>query len=467
MNKQLLTACLLAACVAVSAQTKNGGISADMMKKIESNVAATPAERAIRNAIATNSITDLAKSPSSLGYIDTHFSDETTKQSIHDQKSSGRCWMFSGFNVLRSRFAAAHNDTLAVEFSHSYLFFYDQLEKANLFLQGTIDNASKPVSDPDVRFFFKSPLSDGGTFCGVADLADKYGLVPKSVMPETYQSNNTKLMAQLIERKLREFGLELRKMVAEKKKANAIQDRKTQMLGVVYKMLSSTLGEPVKEFSYAHVNKHGKTMGETKTYTPLSFYKETVKSPLNGSFVMLMNDPRNPYYKVYEVEYDRHTYDGHNWKYINLPMEDIEKIAIASIKANRKMYSSYDVSKFLDRTRGYMDLNNFDYGSMFGVEFPMSKAERIETFDSGSTHAMTLSAVDLDKDGKPVKWAVENSWGAASGQNGIYIMTDEWFREYMFRLVVEREYVPADILKIENEKPLKLTYDDPLFTPEN
>ena len=467
MNKQLLTACLLAACVAASAQTKNGGISADMMKKIESNVAATPAERAIRNAIATNSITDLAKSPSSLGYIDTHFSDETTKQSIHDQKSSGRCWMFSGFNVLRSRFAAAHNDTLAVEFSHSYLFFYDQLEKANLFLQGTIDNASKPVSDPDVRFFFKSPLSDGGTFCGVADLADKYGLVPKSVMPETYQSNNTKLMAQLIERKLREFGLELRKMVAEKKKANAIQDRKTQMLGVVYKMLSSTLGEPVKEFSYAHVNKHGKTMGETKTYTPLSFYKETVKSPLNGSFVMLMNDPRNPYYKVYEVEYDRHTYDGHNWKYINLPMEDIEKIAIASIKANRKMYSSYDVSKFLDRTRGYMDLNNFDYGSMFGVEFPMSKAERIETFDSGSTHAMTLSAVDLDKDGNPVKWAVENSWGAASGQNGIYIMTDEWFREYMFRLVVEREYVPADILKIENEKPLRLTYDDPLFTPEN
>lgn len=467
MKKQILTACLLAACVAVSAQTKNGGISADMLKQIESNVASTPAERALRNAIATNAIADLAKSPSSLGTIDTNFSNETTKQSIHDQKSSGRCWMFSGFNVLRSRFAAAHNDTLAVEFSHSYLFFYDQLEKANLFLQGTIDNASKPVSDPDVRFFFKSPLSDGGTFCGVADLADKYGLVPKSVMPETYQSNNTKLMAQLIERKLREFGLELRKMVAEKKKANAIQDRKTQMLGVVYKMLSSTLGEPVKEFSYAHVNKHGKTMGETKTYTPLSFYKETVKSPLNGSFVMLMNDPRNPYYKVYEVEYDRHTYDGHNWKYINLPMEDIEKIAIASIKANRKMYSSYDVSKFLDRTRGYMDLNNFDYGSMFGVEFPMSKAERIETFDSGSTHAMTLSAVDLDKDGKPIKWAVENSWGAASGQNGIYIMTDEWFREYMFRLVVEREYVPADILKIENEKPLRLTYDDPLFTPEN
>lgn len=467
MKKQIIAACLLAACVTASAQTKNGGISADMMKKIESNVAATPAERAIRNAIATNSITDLAKSPSSLGNIDTHFSDETTKQSIHDQKSSGRCWMFSGFNVLRSRFAAAHNDTLAVEFSHSYLFFYDQLEKANLFLQGVLDNASKPMNDPDVRFFFKAPLSDGGTFCGVADLADKYGLVPKSVMPETYQSNNTKIMAQLIERKLREFGLELRKMVAEKKKANAILDRKTQMLGVVYKMLSATLGEPVKEFSYAHVNKQGKTMGETKTYTPMSFYKETVKSPLNGTFVMLMNDPRNPYYKVYEVEYDRHTYDGHNWKYINLPMEDIEKIAIASIKANRKMYSSYDVGKFLDRTRGYMDLNNFDYGSMFGVEYPMSKAERIETFDSGSTHAMTLSAVDLDKDGKPVKWAVENSWGAASGQNGIYIMTEDWFREYMFRLVVEREYVPADILKLENEKPLKLTYDDPLFTPEN
>lgn len=466
MNKTLISLLFLAASLSLSAQTKNGGITADMLKQIEKQQVKSVAEKALGNAIATNAINDLAKTKASQFPLNTKFSDETTKQNIHDQKSSGRCWMFSGFNVLRSRFAAKHNDTLRVEYSHAYLFFYDQLEKANLFLQGTIDNATKPMDDPTVRFFFKSPLNDGGTFCGVADLAEKYGLVPMSVMPETYQTDNTRLMAQLVSRKLREYGLELRKMVADKKKPAAIQARKTEMLGVVYKMLAVTIGEPVKEFTYAHVDKNGNVKGEAKTYTPKSFYEETVGSQLNGSFVMLMNDPRNPYYKVYEVEYDRHTYDGHNWKYINLPMEDIEKCAIASIKDDHKMYSSYDVGKFLDRSRGYLDMNNFDYGSLLGVDFPMNKADRIATFDSGSTHAMTLTAVDLDKEGKPIKWAVENSWGASVGTNGLYIMTNDWFREYMFRLVVDRKYVPENILKIESEKPIKLTYDDPLFLNE-
>lgn len=467
MKRLIILAYVMGMCIGASAQTRQGGISADMLKQIENKTPKTGAERALKNAIATNSINELSKNPSLQGTLDTNFSDETTKQSIHDQKSSGRCWMFSGFNVLRSRFALANNDTLAVEYSHSYLFFYDQLEKANLFLQGVVDNAAKPIDDPTVRFFFKSPTNDGGTFCGVADLADKYGLVPKCVMPETYQSDNTTIMARLVKSKLREYGLELRKMVADKKKPAAINQRKTEMLGVIYDMLAKTIGEPVKEFKYAHRNKKGKIVGEEKTYTPQSFYEETVGKKLNGSFVMLMNDPRHPYYKVYEVEYDRHTYDGHNWRYINLPMEEIEKCAIASIKANKKMYSSYDVGKQLDRTRGYMALDNYDYEGLFGTTFPMNKADRIATFDSGSTHAMTLTAVDLDKDGKPVKWAVENSWGASAGQSGLYIMTADWFREYMFRLVVDREYVPENILKIENEKAVMLMYDDPLFTTED
>lgn len=467
MKRTLFAACLLAVCATMNAQTKTGGITAEMLQKIQTQNKPTAAERALSKAVATNAINDIVKNPNTLGTLDTNFSDETTKQSIHDQKSSGRCWMFSGLNVLRSRFAAAHKDTLAVEYSQAYLFFYDQLEKANMFLQGVIDCAAKPMNDPDVAFLFKSPLSDGGTFCGVADLTEKYGLVPACVMPETYQANSTSVPSKNVKSKLRQFGLELRKMVENKAKATAIQARKTEMLGTIYKMLTILYGEPVKEFTYTHRTKTGKLVGEAKTYTPQSFYAETVGEPLNGSFVMLMNDPRNEYYKLYEVEFDRHTYDGHNWKYINVPMEDIEKCAIASIKENRKMYSSYDVNKQLDRTRGYMSLDNFDYEALFGTDFSMNKAERIATFDSGSTHAMTLTAVDLDKNGKPVKWAVENSWGATSGQKGIYIMTDEWFREYMFRLVVERKYVPENLLKIENTKPVMLKYDDPLFQNED
>lgn len=434
-----------------------------MLTQIEKAQGSAKVNKALFNAIASNKIDDLAKNFANLGPIDNHFSVETPKQSIHDQKSSGRCWMFSGLNVLRSNFAKEHADTLAVEYSHDYLFFYDQLEKANLMLQGVVDTAKKPIDDERVQFFFKSPLNDGGTFCGVSDLAYKYGLVPKSVQLETYSAENTSRMSRLISSKLREFGLELRKMVADGKKAAAIKERKTQMLATVYHMLALTLGEPVKQFSYAFQNKDGKTVGEAKTYTPKEFYDATVGHNLNGTFIMVMNDPRRPYHKTYEVEYDRHTYDGTNWKYLNLPMNEIAKLAIASLKDGRKMYSSYDVGKQLDRQRGYLALDNFDYESLFSTTFGMNKADRIATFDSGSTHAMTLTAVDLDKDGNPLKWKVENSWGASNGVGGCFIMTNEWFNEYMFRLVVNNEYVPAELLKEYEQKPLMVMPEDPLF----
>lgn len=464
MNKKTITFvfCLASAPV-LMAQNQPGGISSAMLKKIETSQKSSPAERALANAFASNNIDDLARNHARQGAFNTYFSNETPKQSIQNQESSGRCWMFSGLNVLRANFAKAHNDTLAVEYSHAYLFFYDQLEKANLMLQAVIDNAKLPIEDAKVQFFFKNPINDGGTFCGVADLAEKYGLVPKSVQPETYSSENTRTMAKLVSRKLREDGLELRKMVAEKKSPKAINDRKTEMLSTIYHLLTLTLGKPVETFTYAFTDKNGKVVGEPKQYTPRSFYDETVGKPLNGTFLMVMNDPRHPYYKTYEVKYDRHTYDGHNWTYLNLPMDEIAQLAIASIKDGHKMYSSYDVGKQLDRKRGYLDLDNYDYASLTGVTYNMDKADRIRTFDSGSTHAMTLAAVDLDKQGKPVKWKVENSWGPSYGYQGYLIMTNRWFNEYLFRLVVDKKYTSEKILKAAEQKPIMLMQDDPLF----
>ena len=448
------------------AQSSQGGIRNATLQQIVKAQNGS-ANKALFNAIANNNIDDLVKNPANQAPVDTHFSIETPKQSIHNQKSSGRCWMFSGFNVLRSNFAKNDKQGRVVEFSQDYLFFYDQLEKANLMLQGVIDTGKKSIEDPQVQFFFKNPINDGGTFCGVADLAEKYGLAPMSAQPETFSSNNTSKMSKLISSKLREYGLELRKMVAQGKKSSAIQARKDEMLATVYHMLSLTLGEPVKEFTYAFRDKNGKQVGEAKKYTPKSFYEATVGHSLNGTFLMVMNDPRRPYHKTYEVEYDRHTYDGHNWKYLNLPMEEIAQLAIASLKDGHKMYSSYDVGKQLDRKRGYLALDNFDYGSLFGTSFPMNKAERISTFDSGSTHAMTLTAVDLDANGKPVKWKVENSWGADNGFSGCFIMTNDWFNEYMFRLVVDKKYASEQLLKEFDQKPTMLTPDDPLFQLED
>ena len=466
MNKLTITFAFAACAVMAQAQTKGGGISAQMLQEIQKEQKQCGKERVIANAIYGMNIDALAKNYKVAAQpLNTRFSIETRKQSITNQKSSGRCWMFSGLNVLRSNYMA-HADSVSIEFSQAYLFFWDQLEKANLMLQGVIDTAKKPIDDQRVQFFFHAPISDGGTFCGVADLAPKYGLVPSEIMPETYTSENTSKARSLVSSKLREYGLQLRDMVAKKKSNADIQKAKTEMLTKIYGMLKLMLGAPVEKFTYAFHDKNGRQLGEPKEYTPLSFYQEVVGGDLNGSFIMVMNDPRREYYKTYEVEYDRHTYDGSNWRYLNLPMEDIEQLAIASLKDGRKMYSSYDVAKFLDRKRGYASLDNFDYGSVLGTTFKMDKAQRISTFDSGSTHAMTLSAVDLDKQGKPIKWKVENSWGATSGQQGYLIMTAEWFREYMFRLVVNKKYVSDKLLKAYDTKPVMVMPEDPLFLPD-
>ena len=456
----------VAMALALPSAAAGGGISEKMLKKIrKEQQQGGAAERALQNAIAANNIDLLAKDSRNARQLDTHFSVETPVQSITDQQHSGRCWMFSGLNVLRADYAR-RTDSLRVDFSHAYLFFYDQLEKANLMLQGAVDTGTLPMDHERVRFFFQHPINDGGTFCGVADLTEKYGLCPREVMPESYSTDNTTLMARLISSKLREYGLQLRDMVAKKKSQGAIESAKTRMLTQIYRMLVLTVGEPPQQFSWAPTNKAGEQVGERRDYTPQQFFREVVGSGLNGTFVMVMNDPRRPYYQTYEVQWDRHSYDGHNWRYVNLPMDDIEQMAIAALKDGRKMYSSYDVGKQLDRKRGYADTENFDYGSLFDTTFGMDKAQRIATFDSGSTHAMTLTAVDLDAQGQPMKWKVENSWGADWGQKGCLIMTDRWLREYMFRLVVNKKYVPENILKAAEQQPVMVMPEDPLFLPD-
>ena len=257
MKKTTTLALFLLAASTIGAQSNQGGISSDMLRQMQQGMTTRIADKAIFNAMASNSIDNLAKNFKRQGPVDTYFNVETPAQTIHDQKQSGRCWMFSGLNVLRSKFARQHKDSITVEFSQAYLFFYDQLEKSNLFLQGVIDHAKKPMDDQRVQFFFKSPIGDGGTFCGVADLAEKYGLVPREAQPETFSAENTSRASRLITSKLREYGLELRRMVADGKNSKVIKTRKTEMLTTIYHMLTLTLGEPVTEFSYAFKNKNG------------------------------------------------------------------------------------------------------------------------------------------------------------------------------------------------------------------
>lgn len=456
MKKNIMLACLMA--MALGAQAQQGGITQDMLNQIKSSYKHTPADKAIYNAMAETSIAVLAKNHENLANFDTNFTNKVVSHGITDQQQSGRCWLFTGLNVLRAQMMAKYGLD-EMEFSQNYCFFYDQLEKANLFLQGIIDTREKPMDDKMVEWLFRNPISDGGQFTGISDVIGKYGVVPSSVMPETYSSENTSQIARLVGLKLREFGLQLRDEAAKGVKVSALEAKKTEMLSTVYRMLALAFGEPVERFTW--------TMnGETKEYTPQSFYQEYLGNDLTNNYVMLMNDPSREYYKCYEIDFDRHAYDGKNWTYVNLPVEDIKAMAIESIKDSTMMYFSCDVAKFLDSKRGTLDLKNFDYESLMGTTFGMNKKQRVQTFASGSSHAMTLMAVDLDKDGKPKKWMVENSWGAEAGYKGHLIMTDEWFDEYMFRLVVEKKYVPEKVLNILKQKPIRLPAWDPMFAPE-
>lgn len=444
------------------AQNGNGGITPEMLSRISEGYSGTPEQKAVRNALASNPLSAVAVNAENLAMMDTHFSDVVRTEGITDQKSSGRCWLFTGLNVLRAKMIEKY-DLGDFYLSQNYLFFYDQLEKSNLFLQAIIDTRNLPWDDRTVDWLLRNPLSDGGQFTGVSNLIMKYGMVPAEVMPETYSANNTSQMAGLIKRKLREYALEIRENAGMKEKA--LENRKEEMLSEVYRMLVYFLGEPPVSFEWSMWDKNGNLLS-TKEYTPKSFYDEYIGEDLEDNYIMVMNDPSREYGKVYEIEYDRHVYDGHNWLFVNLPIEKIKEMAIASIKGGCAMYFSCDVGKFLDSRRGTLNLDNYDYSSLLGTDFGMDKAERIRTYDSGSTHAMTLIAVDIDENGNPVKWMVENSWGPAAGYQGKLIMTDEWFDEYMFRVVVEKQFVPEDVMEMMKQQPIKLPPWDPMFVPE-
>lgn len=460
MKKSILTlAVMLTTSHGIIAQTE---ITEQMLNDFRQNTELKGAEKAIQNALAATDIRNLALNHENQQEKNTFFSNSVPSKGITDQESSGRCWLFTGMNVLRSKMIN-EKQLNSMNFSHIYLFFYDQLEKSNLFLQAIIDTRKSPMDDKTVEWLFRNPLSDGGTFTGVADLVAKYGVVPQGVMPETFASNNTSRFTSLIKRKLREYALELRSM---KGNEQALQNAKKEMLAEVYRILVLGFGQPPTEFTWAPKDANGKYVIEPKNYTPKSFYAEMIGEDLQNDYVMLMNDPTREYWKTYEIQYDRHTYDGHNWLYLNVPMEDLKAAAIASIKDSTMMYYSCDVAKELDSKRGLLDMNNYDYSSILGVDFKMDKKQRIQSFDSGSSHAMTLKAVDLDANGKPIKWEVENSWGATSGFNGHLIMTDEWFDEYTFRLVVKKKYLSEKVLKASQQKPTLLPCWDPMFAGE-
>lgn len=456
MKRTLITLCILQFAFCVSAQT----ITPELLSRLQSSYEGNAQDRAIENAIGATAINTLALNQNNQLPVDHHFTYRVPQQGITNQKKSGRCWLFCGLNIVRADIMR-HHDIKSLELSEAYLFFYDQLEKSNFFLENVIASRKLPADSREVDYLMHNPIGDGGAWTGITDLVAKYGLVPNEVMQERLVAENTAQYRTLIQAKLKEFALEIRDSKASEK---AIRQRKEEMLQQIYRMLCLCLGTPPTEFIWAQYGKKDTLISE-ETYTPQSWAKKYLREGLLTDYVMMMNDPTRPYYRLYSVALDRHVLEGTNWCYVNVPVEDMAPMAIASLKDSVAMYTGTDVGKCRDMERGILDVNNYDYESLFGIPFPMDKEHRVRSFASGSSHAMALVAVDI-KDDQPVKWLLENSWGDKSGWKGHLVMTNEWMQEYLFRLIVEKKYASDRVLEALNTKPIELPAWDPMASFE-
>jgi len=369
--------------------------------------------------------------------------------------------MFTSMNVFRPDVIKQLN-VPAFDFSHNFCYFWDMFEKSNLFLENVIATADRDMQDRDVEFFFKSPIGDGGVWNLFYNIAEKYGVVPKQVMPETEHSNNTGQMSSILRERLRAGGYQLREMYAAGSKIEALRAEKINILKDVYRVLALCLGEPPTEFSWRYKDNNGQI--QVLTSTPLEFYKSIIPENYNTeTYVMIMNDPTREYYKVYDISNYRNTYEGLNWVYLNLPNEDIKAAALASLKNNEPMYASCDVGKQYNSEAGILDVGTYDYESLFGINLKMDKKARILTRQSGSAHAMSIVGCDTDANDVPIKWEFENSWGPVSGNKGFLTFTDKWFDEYLFRIVINRKYLDAKAIKALDTKPIVLPPWDYMF----
>ncbi|KAJ2768428.1 bleomycin hydrolase [Coemansia nantahalensis] len=377
---------------------------------------------------------------------------------ITDQKTSGRCWLFAGLNLLRQGMMKEYN-LEELELSQPYLFFYDKLEKANWFLENVLATADEELDGRVVQYLLKDPVGDGGQWDMFVALVEKYGVVPKEAYPETYHTSNSRQMDALITTKLREYARQLRGAHGEGGGACHLRDMKRRMLEEVYRIMAISLGTPPQRLTWAFYDKD-KKFHEFRGLTPLEFYKLHVQLDCKTT-VSLINDPRNEYMQKYTVQYLGNVVGAPDVHYINLEVGDLKRFAAEALQAGKPVWFGCDVGKFHSRNKGMMDPELIDYQTAFNFGFSATKAERLQYGESLMTHAMLLTGVHIE-DGKTVRWRIENSWGAEYGNKGYLTMTDRWFDEYVYQIVLPTVDLPKHVVDVLDKEAQVLPPWDPM-----
>ena len=423
--------------------------------------AASTAGRVAMHAVTNNGVLKSALDQEAMRRNPHHFSTELTQGDITSQKKSGRCWMFAATNCMR--YQVIHRFHLETfELSQNYPLFYDKLEKANYFLESILATLDEPTNGRVIAHLLMAPLNDGGQWDMFCSLIEKYGVVPKDAMPETVPSSATREMVSYMTRKLREYACTLRTAYANGKTVEELRALKEGMMGTVYNMLCIALGKPPKTVTLEVRNKK-KEFIRDENLTGKEFFQKYVGWDLS-QYVSLINAPTadKPYHKTYTVKLLGNVVEGRPVKYLNLPVEDLKAAAIAQLQAGEPVWFGCDVGQSSLREGGIMDLKAIDAAALFDTEFPMTKAQRLDYGESLMTHAMVFQGVNLDESGKPTRWRVENSWGKDAGVDGYYVMSDEWFSEYTYQVVVNKKYLtPEQAAELEQE-PIQLEPWDPM-----
>jgi bleomycin hydrolase len=411
------------------------------------------------NAVTENGIAAVALSRKEVDRQNFTFSNLIESPDATNQERSGRCWLFSGLSTLSLQ-AMKKLNLRTFELSEICQMFWDKLEKANYFLENVIETKEEPLDGRLVSSLLSDPISDGGEWSMFVNLIKKYGVMPKTFMPETANSNNSDPMNAVSASKLREYAKILRDMSEKGGSEIELREKKGELMEEFYKLLCINLGVPPETFYWEWRDKDG-VFHRRGNITPVQFYNEYVGIELDD-FVSLINAPNKAFNKPYTIQYLGNVVGGQDTRYLNVDLKTMKKATIDMIKGNHAVWFGCDVGKMLETEMGAMDLGIYDYESVYGTKFRLDKAARLDYADSEMTHAMVITGVDLDEHGDSRKWRVENSWGAAIGDQGYMYMMDEWFDEYVYEVVVRKEYLPPELLKILETEPLVLPFWDPM-----
>lgn len=432
-------------------------ITPELIAKFNEAYESNPMNQVLAAAASKTALADVAFHQASAKKLQHTFAIDLHPTAVTSQKASGRCWIFAAMNVLRE-IVAKNCNMDRMEISQNYVAFWDKFEKINYFLESIIDTADLEVGDRTLDWVLQG-LGDGGQWDMIISLVKKYGIVPISAMPETFQSSNTRSTNQMLNMKLREYAIELRAIVAEGKDPSA---RKEEMLEEMYRALCICFGKPATVFDFEYVDKD-KVYHVDRDLTPQAFFEKYVGQELDN-YVSIINAPTKdkPYYKSYTVKYLGNVVEG-SVRYLNIPMDEMKDLIVKQLKDGEAVWFGSDCGKYGDRTSGVWDMDSFLYGELLGgLTFGLTKEQRLDYRDSAMNHAMVIMGVNFDKDGVPDRWKIENSWGEDPGNKGYFVMSANWFDEFTYQAVINKKHLSPELLAHLEEEPIALQPWDPM-----